>query len=216
MQSGQGDGKHLFVVIRPASRVEQAHPKLLPPHRGEHAVLLRSVRADADETRTVVLRDVTDDGPDALMATGLPVIVSVSMKSLADLKIRQRWAALLNPRTSTVLIDLSLTRHLRSWLTEPEARARYGLARYSVVERESVVLGVQVITPSGTSRLFVAVISPSFAAAFEVWLVGSTDVSDRVERDDTLLDEQHPLVSTTVGHLIVEEPFFNFQAGGPE
>lgn len=214
MKSGRADGTHLFVVIRPASRIEQGYPGLLPPRGPAHAVLVRSVHANADGTRTIVLRDVTDDGPDALLATSVPVIVSISMRSLAEPEVRQRWAALLDPKTSTVLIDLSLTRHLRSWLTQPDARARYGLARYSVVGREAVVLGLQVDTPHDTSRLFIAVVSPSFAAAFEVWLTGSPDIGERVERDDALLDQREQLVSTTVGHLIAEEAFFNFQAGG--
>lgn len=214
MESGRGADGHLFVAIRPSSRVDLAHPGLLPQHRPDHVALLRSVHRDADGSRTVVLRDITADGPDALLAQDTTVIVSISMRSLSQPEVVRRWASVLDPATSTVLMDLSPTRHLRSWLADPDAAARYGLGAYTVVDREAVALGIQVRTPLGASRLFLAVVSRSFAAAFEVWLAGSPDVRDRIVRDDTLLDKHESVVSTTVGHLIAEEAFFNFQAGG--
>lgn len=203
------------MAIRPRSRIDSAYHGLLSSIRGDHVVLVRSVHRDGDGVRTVVVRDITNDGPEMLLTQSSRLIVSISMRSLSDDEVRRRWTPLLDATMSTVLIDLSPTRHLRSWLSAPEAGAEYGLGRYTVAGREAVVLGLRVSTPHGQSRLFLAVVSPSFAAAFEVWIAGSPDVTNRVDRDDNLLDQHEPLVAITVGHLITEEAFLNFQAGGP-
>jgi|SRR6266545_517225 len=213
MVSGRGDDAHLFVCLRPVARVAAAHPGVIRDPVGKDMVLIRSVVQDAAGEATVVVLDVSEVGPDPLLGAGVPVVASVSMRSLADASLRRTWAPVLQRDASTVLVDLSLTRHVRAWLANEAARARYGLGRYAAWGREAVVLALQVASPSGSSRLHLAVVSPSFAAAFEVWLAETPGVSVRVERDDGLLDEHEPLVTITMGHLLAEEPSFDFRAG---
>ncbi len=161
----------------------------------------------------LALRELVPDELDALAGAGIPVAASVSMRSLAEASVRRDWAPLLAGGVCTVLVDMPLTRHLRLWTADAGALVRYGLGEYAVGDRRGVCLGLRVETDAGASRLHVAVVSPSFAAALEVWLAGTQEVSRRVVRDDELLDEHEVLLSPTMGHLLVEEPFFDFKAG---
>jgi hypothetical protein len=209
MVSGRGGDAHLFVCIRPTVRV----PPVAADRSWTDMVLIRSTLRGDDGALTCAVLDVTGSGPDSLLAAGVPVITSVSLRSLASTDLRDRWAPLLEPHASTVLVDLSLARHLRLWLANGTARARYGLGRYSARGREAVVIGLRVESSVGSSRLHLAVVSPSYAAAFEVWLAETPDVGASVTRDDSLLDENEPLVTVTMGHLLAEEPQFDFKAG---
>ncbi len=214
MVSGRGGGAHLFVGLRPVGRVPSAVATLAADRAQADMVLVRSTIRDDGALRCVAL-DVTQAGPGPLLAAGVPVITSISMRSLAGSSLRGRWAPLLRPEASTVLVDLSLARHLRLWLEDSGARARYGLGRYSARGREAVAIGLRIESPAGFSRLHLAVVSPSYAAAFEVWLADTPGVGAHVTRDDGLLDENEPLVTVTMGHLLAEEPRFDFKAGEP-
>lgn len=209
MVSGRGGGTHLFVCVRPVGRV----PPEAANGAGADMVLVRSTFRAKDGMLRCAALDVTEAGPDPVLAVGVPVITSISMRSLASKDLRDRWAPLLERHASTVLVDLSLARHLRLWLTGSAARARYGLGRYSARGREAVAIGLRVESPAGSSRLHLAVVSPSYAAAFEVWLAETPDVGAHATRDDSLLDENEPLITVTMGHLLAEEPRFDFKAG---
>lgn len=209
LMSGVSGREHLFVCIRPAGRLPSGYPGA---PTGRHVVMIRSASRDGDQVE-VALRELARDELDALVGTGIPVVASVSMLSLADASVRRDWAPLLAGGVCTVLVDLPLTRHLRLWTADAGASVRYGLGEYAVADRRGVCLGLRVETEAGASRLHVAVVSPSFAAALEVWLADTQEVSRRVVRDDGLLDEHEVLLSPTMGHLLVEEPFFDFKAG---
>jgi hypothetical protein len=209
MVSGRGGDAHLFVCIRPAGRVP---PEAADPSRSDMVLVRSTFREEDGMLRSAVL-DITETGPDPVLAAGVPVITSISMRSLASRDLRETWAPLLEPHASTVLVDLSLARHLRLWLAGSAARARYGLGSYSARGREAVVIGLRVESPAGSSRLHLAVVSPSYAGAFEVWLAETPDVGARVTRDDSLMDENEPLITVTMGHLLAEEPRFDFKAG---
>lgn len=212
MVSGHGSAAHLFVCLRPVGRVPPAVAALTSDRAQPDLVLIRSTIRDENGALQCAAFDVTQAGPDLVLAAGMPVITNLSMRSLASSGLRDRWAPLLRPEMSTVLVDLSLTRHLRLWLADGTAQARYGLGRYSIFGREAVTLGLRIESPTGYSRLHLAVVSPSYAAAFEVWLAETPEVGGRVTRDDALLDANEPLVTVTMGHLLAEEPQFDFKA----
>jgi hypothetical protein len=46
-----------------------------------------------------------------------------------------------------------------------------------------------------------------------VWLDSHPQLRARTIRDDELANRHETLISTTMGHLLAEEPFFDFQAG---
>jgi hypothetical protein len=215
MVSGRGGDAHLFVCLRPVSRVPPAVATLAAGQPQADMVLIRSTIRDKVGNLACVALDVTQAGPAPLLAAGVPVITSMSMRSLASSGLRAEWAPLLRPETSTVLVDLSLATHLRLWLADGTAHASYGLGRYSARGREAVAIGLRIESPAGSSRLHLAVVSPSYAAAFEVWLAETLDVGARVTRNDSLLDDNEPLVTITIGHLLAEEPRFDFKAGEP-
>ena len=112
MVSGRGGDAHLFVCIRPAGRMP---PEAADPSRSDMVLVHSTFRAEDGILRSAVL-DITGTGPDPVLAAGVPVITSVSMRSLASTDLRETWAPLLEPHASTVLVDLSLARHLRLWL----------------------------------------------------------------------------------------------------
>ncbi|MFE9958963.1 hypothetical protein [Micromonospora sp. NPDC005299] len=210
--SGRGAGRHLFLAIRPSPRVRSAYvlDGAPIPHR-RHLALLRSSVADIG--RRVVLLDVTGRAPADFLAVGLPVVTSISMAALSDDEVRERWGPLLTVDRSTVLVDLSPTRHLRLWLTGDSHRLRYALARYQATGRTVIALVWQLHLDAGaTSRLHIALVTPAYAAAFEVWLDSHVHLRERTERDDDLTDRHEVLLSMTIGHLLAEEPTFDFQA----
>jgi hypothetical protein len=136
------------------------------------------------------------------------------MAALADDVVRARWSALLTVNTSTVLVDLSPTRHLRLWLGMEQHLLRHGIVRYQAADRTVVALVWQLATAAGsTSRLHIAVTTPTYAAALEVWLDSHPHLRARAVREDELADRNEELLSATMGHLLAEEPFFDFQAG---
>ena len=135
--SGRGAGRHLFLAIRPARRVRSAYVLAGDPlSDGRHLALLRS--SVADTGRKVVLLDVTGRPPADLLTAGLPVVTSVSMAALADDEVRKRWGPLLTVDGSTVLVDLSPTRHLRLWLDGNGHRLRYAVTDYRASDRTVV------------------------------------------------------------------------------
>jgi hypothetical protein len=217
MISGTGHRRHLFVSIRPASR--HPSPRTTSPTTTRHDALAphtafaRSSSRDADGATTVTLKPLTVTDLDRLDAAGLPIVVSVSMMSLGNEQVRRDWLPLLQAARCTVLIDLPLTRHIRTWVTETGGTVRYGLGEYVVTGRAGICLAARVKTELGASRVHLAVVSPSFAAAFEVWIAESPDIRESVIRDDRLLDQHEPLISPTMGHLLIEEPYFDFKAG---
>lgn len=212
--SGRGDAKHLFVAIRPTARVRTQYildrPLTSP---GRFVALVRSSQR-TDGPRTVAVLDVTDRPVAELTAAGVPVLTSISMSALADDSVRSRWAALLSVGASTVLVDVSPTRHLRLWLSTPNHLLRYAIVRYQAADRIVVAVVWQLSTPSGArSRLHIAITTPTYAAALEVWLDSHPDLRACAVRDDSLADQHETLLTTTIGHLLAEEPYFDFQAG---
>ncbi|GAA3302951.1 hypothetical protein Dvina_31990 [Dactylosporangium vinaceum] len=210
--AGRGDGRHLFLAIRPGARVRSAYSLGgTPVATGRHLALLRA--AVGGPEHAVVLKDMTACRPAELLDVGVPVVTSVSMAALAHDEIRERWGPLLTVDTSTVLVDLSPTRHLRLWLDGDAHRLRYALARYRAAGRTVVALVWQLYLDTGaTSRLHIAIVTPAYAAAFEVWLDSHPHLRARTERDDDLTDRHEPLLSISIGHLLAEEPTFDFQA----
>ena len=210
--SGRGTDRYLFLAIRPGPRVRSAYiVDGTPIPHGRHLALLRS--SVANTGRTVVLLDVTGRAPADLLAVGVPVLTSVSMAALADDEVRERWAPLLTADRSTILVDLSPTRHVRLWLQGDGHRVRYALARYQATGRTVVGLVWQLHLDTGaTSRLHIALVTPAYAAAFEVWLDSHADLRERAERDDDLTGRHEALLVVSVGHLLAEEPSFDFQA----
>jgi hypothetical protein len=213
MISGHGGDAHLFVCLRPVARVPPMAGALAGDMPQADMVMIRSTIRDQEGALACVALDVTQAGPGSLLVAGVPVIASVSMRSLASSDLKATWAPLLRPEASTVMVDLSLARHLRLWLSDRTVRARYGLGRYSARGRKAVAIGLRIESSAGSSRLHLAVVSPSYAAAFEVWLAETPAVSGHVIRDDSLFDENEPLVTVTMGHLLAEEPRFDFKAG---
>lgn len=213
--SGRGDQRrHLFVAIRPAARLRRAYT--LHGAQLSAAPFLAVLRSSStsDGLRTVTLMDVTELSPVDLAPAGVPVLTSVSMCTLADDAVRQRWGPLLTVEASTVLVDLSPTRHLRLWLNGQNHLLRYAIVRYQAVERIVVAVVWQLATAAGSvSRLHIALVTPTYAAALEVWLDSHPQLRARAVRDDGLVDRNEALVSTTIGHLLAEEPSFDFQAG---
>jgi hypothetical protein len=99
MVSGRGGDVHLFVCLRPVSRVPPAVATLAAGKPQADMVLIRSTIRGEDGKLACVAPDVTQAGPSLLLAAGVPVIASVSMRSLASSGLRGEWAPLLRPET---------------------------------------------------------------------------------------------------------------------
>jgi hypothetical protein len=214
LAAGRGEGRHLFLAIRPQARLGRLY---LPRDRtlpaAPHVAVLRGTTHHNGQ-RVVSMLDVGDRTPADLFATGLPVLTSISMRSLADDATRTHWAPLLSTVVSTVLVDLSPTLHLRLWLNDGSHTAEYAVVRYQAAEREVTALIWQLATSSGgRSRLHIAVVSPTFPAALEVWTAAQPALAAAMHRNDELADVNEELLSLTMGHLLAEEGTFDFLAG---
>jgi hypothetical protein len=213
--SGRGDQRrHLFVAIRLAARLRRSYPLDLAPLSA--APVLAVIRSSSNDNgvRRVALMDVTELTAADLTQAGVPVLTSVSMCALADDTVRQRWGPLLTVEASTVLVDLSPTRHLRLWLTGDDHLMRYTIVQYQAAERLVDAIVWQLTTAAGgLSRLHIALVSPGYTVGMEVWLDSHPQLRARAVRDGELVDRNEVLVSATIGHLLAEEPTFDFQAG---
>ncbi|MGY1838120.1 MULTISPECIES: hypothetical protein [unclassified Modestobacter] len=214
LAAGRGTGRHLFLAIRPAARLARLYEPLgaaMPT--GPHTAVLRGTTHRGGQ-RVVTMLDVSDRPPADVCAPGLPIVTNISMRSLADDATRTRWAPLLSTVSSTVLVDLSPTRHLRLWLTGGTHTAQYALVRYQAAEREVTAVIWQLASESGgRSRLHIAVVSPTFPAALEVWIAAQPDLAAVLRRCDELADGHEELLGLTMGHLLAEEGIFDFLAG---
>jgi hypothetical protein len=211
MLAGDPDHAHLFLVIRPAHRLA-LHYEPAPQFGLPHVALLRRIIGDGDERR-VQLLDVSEYTPESLTSLQVPVIASVSMRSLADEPTAARWRPLLRPQTSTVLCDLRPSGHIISWLDHPDY-----LVKFSIIGKRTHVGIVRCLlfvmeTQSGRSRLFLNVISRIFARGFDFWIAEHPRFAGRAIRDDALATDNDQLLDYTLAHLVAEERQFDFDAG---
>jgi hypothetical protein len=211
MLAGDAAHAHLFLVIRPAHRLA-LHYEPAPQLAPGHVALLRRIAGDGEERR-VQLLDVSGHTPESLTASGVPVITSISMRSLADEPTAARWRPLLRPQASTVLCDLRPSAHITSWLESPDH-----LLKFTIIGKQTHVGLVRCLlfameTPTGRSRLFLNVISRIFARGFDLWIAEHPRFTGRAIRDDTLATDNDQLLDYTLAHLVAEERQFDFDAG---
>jgi hypothetical protein len=208
MLAGDAQRIHLFLTIRPRQRVlDQYDITGIPLAQRSHVALLRC-GTDAG----IDLYDVTDLGPETLLTLDVPVIVSISMKSLADSTVRSPWSALLTRQSCTVLVDLRPSEHLRDWLTEAGTSLHYSFID-SETPTDTVRLFVFAIEDdSGNrSRTHLCVVPRLYAAGLRLWFAETAELNGRTHHDQRLADSL--LVRITLAHLVTEERSFDFHAG---
>lgn len=211
MLAGDSTHAHLFLVIRPAHRLA-LHYEPAPNLGPGHVAVLRRIVGDINERRAQLL-DVSGHTPESLAALRVPLITSISMRSLADEPTAAQWRPLLSPQTSTVLCDLSPSAHIISWLDNPDH-----LLKFSIIGKQTRVGLVRCLlfaleTHTGRSRLFLNVISRIFARSFDFWIAEHPRFGERAIRDDTLATGNDQLLDYTLAHLVAEERQFDFDAG---
>jgi hypothetical protein len=207
MLAGDAERAHLFLAIRPRGRLmaQYAIDDAALPAR-DHLAVLRCSTDDAVE-----LLDVSDMAP-AELANGRAVVVSVSMRSLADEHIRSHWAGLLNRTQAAVLTDLRPSVHIPQWLEDPALRLRWTVFGAETPRGVIRILAFRLDGGEGmSSRLYLAPVSSLYASGFELWLDESPAVAGRADRDDTLTTGA--LVRFSLAHLTTEERHFDFHAG---
>ena len=211
LTSGE-DALHLFVALRPSARVS-AQYTLDHEWPTEQAAVLRMVAA-VNGQRTVVLKDVTATDPASLTALGVPLIVSASWRSTADEAVMEKWRPVMTQANSTVLCDLSVSRHIISWI---ETGARY--LQYTIAGFQTPWGLVRCLVfrmtdgGSGRSRLHLAIGSRPYLRAFDMWVEEHPRFRGRAERSDNILDEHGSLVEITLNHVLAEERLFGLDAG---
>jgi hypothetical protein len=211
MLAGDSSHAHLFLAIRPVHRLA-LHYEPAPPSSSGQVALLRRIVGNGDDRR-VQLLDVSGHPPESLTGLQVPLITSISMRSLADEPTAARWRPLLRRQTSTVLCDLRPSAHIINWLDNPDH-----LLKFSIIGKQTHVGLVRCLlfameTRTGQSRLFLNVISRIFARGFDFWIAEHPRFSERAFRDDTLATANDQLLDYTLAHLVTEERQFDFDAG---
>lgn len=209
MLAGDAERAHLFLAIRPRRRLMAQYDiddSALPMR--DHLAVLRCSTDDGIE-----LLDVSDMSP-AELCEGRAVIVSISMRSLADEQLRTHWSALLTRTQAAVLVDLRPSVHIPKWLADPALRLYWTVFGAETPYGTIRLLAFRLVHTDGTpSRLYLTPVSALYASGFELWLAESPAVAGRAERDDTLA--AGPLVRFSIAHLSTEEHHFDFHAGEP-
>ncbi len=206
------DHVHLFVALRPSARIS-AQYVLDHEWPAEQSAVLRTAAA-VNGHRTVLLKDVTGADPASLTALGVPVIVSASWRSTADEGVMAHWRPVMTQANSTVLCDLSVSRHIASWVETGTRYLRYTIAGFKTPWGLIRCLVFQMTDGgSGRSRLHLAVGSRTYLRAFDMWVEEHPRFRGRAERSDQLIDEHQSLVEITLNHLLAEERLFGLDAG---
>lgn len=206
------DALHLFVALRPAARIS-AQYTLDHRWQAEQVAVLRTTAA-VDGQRAVILKDVTGADPASLAALRVPLIVSASWRSTADEALMARWRPFMTQDNSTVLCDLSVSRHIISWVAAGDRQLRYTIAGFKTPWGLVRCLVFRMTNgASGRSRLHLAVASRTYLRAFDLWVEEHPRFRGRAERSDDMLDEHQPLVEITLNHVLAEERLFGLDAG---
>lgn len=207
MLAGDLSRRHLFLAIRPrASVLAQYEVHGAPLGDADHLAMLRCQRDDG----VVELLDVTHADPREISNAG-PVVVSISMSSLADEAVQQRWDPLLGQNQAAVMCDLRPSVNISAWLRDPSRRIRYTIAGVESQVGMIAVFAFQIEEHGARSRLHVAPVSRLYSAGLQLWFSEGPDMSARAERDDELGDE--PLFRFVAAHTLLEERTFSFTNG---
>lgn len=206
------DNLHLFVALRPSARIS-AQYTLDHEWHAEQAAVVRTV-AHVDGKRTVLLKDVTATGPASLTALGVPLIVSASWCSTADESVMGKWRPVMTQANSTVLCDLSVSRHIITWIATGARHLQYSIAGFQTPWGLVRCLVFRMTDEeAGRSRLHLAIASRTYLRAFDMWVEEHPRFRGRAERSDSMLDEHQLLVETTLNHVLAEERLFGLDAG---
>jgi hypothetical protein len=192
MLAGDTRHPHLFLAIRPRHRVLDQYDTggTSVPNR-DHIALLRCGTPDG-----VDLYDVSDTPPQALLALGADIVVSISMKPLAEEGVRAQWSPLLTAQTSTVIVDLRPSRHLTDWLTPAGTSLRYSFIDSETHTDTVRVLVFEVVNSSGRrSRTHLCVVPRLYAAGLQLWFAEAPNLMGR-----TTTTRLSPIGSTFESH----------------
>lgn len=205
--AGDEERRHLFLALRPRSRVlPQYRLTGLPLADAEHVAILRCQTDDG----TVQLLDVTTTDPEEILEAGA-VVVNVSMSTLADPEVARRWAPVLGRRRAGVLLDQRPSIHLPAWLSSSARRLRYAFFGVQAHVGWVTFVAFRIEEGADLSRTYMAPVSRLYAAGLRLFLAESPELAGRVHEDLAIADD--PLVRFSVAHILLEERTFDFKAG---
>jgi hypothetical protein len=175
MLAGDAGRSHLFLAIRPRGR-RIAQYDLPGPGLAEHDdVAVLRCSADAG----VELLDVTDVQPERL-AADRAVVVSISMRSLANRRVREHWSPLLNAERTVVLVDLRPSVHVPRWLADRSLSLRWTIFGAETPRGVLRFLTFRLHRDTGASSgLHMTPVSSLYASGFEMWLNESPSLVGR-------------------------------------
>ena len=230
LTAGAGRDEHFFLAVRLADRIVEQYEApddeaaFLNGLGSRPVVTLRRSGRLPDSGERVVEHFVLDRPEDLDALAGAiaaadaggererPLVASLSMAAAGD----DEWVASWFPRLRecarvTMLVDLSPARHFDAWLRRDELDVAYNTVNLDVDGRGLTAFAFQPRT--GQAPIFLAPATMVVCTALAWYVRDVLPHPERFVEDRRFLIDERWLVEATLGHLVREEPWFDFGAG---
>jgi hypothetical protein len=204
---------HLFLAVRyPRRLVEQFsfsagdRDRILAIGEGPLVVLRRPVDADGGRHVDVQLIERPED-----LISDLPMVSNLSLACLAQADWQAKWWPTLRRQTrSTVLFDLHPFRTLEHWDKQHGRRLSFHWGDIDVGARRHLAFFCRL--DDGVLPLCIALVSGMVGNALQYFVTRQDCWSALPQSDATLVTGDAQTLKICLGHLAMEECFFDFAA----
>ena len=205
--SGEGDRRHVFIVLTTPHRLRAAHQlEGVPLPDSDAVACLRTTVFDGERRDSILLLPIED--PDQLAEAGSPpaYLSILSSAAAADPERSALWMRWADRNRLSLVMDTPATAALRRWCADG-ARFRTHTKLVTVEDDEVRIIAGRVEEEGRRSPLVIIPSTEFGARWFEAARAEDPILSAAVEEDPDFFDRESDHLDVVLTHLLFEERF---------